>query len=127
MSIEPRIGKQGGVQVHDETPLRDPHRLAELGFQFLVGQVRSSDLMVTAVASRHIGFIRVPADLWMQRRCKQAQEANSRDFKELPELAGMDSGAENAEHESDRLELLVHNIDYGQGFLVGEPHPTREA
>ena len=112
--------------MHDETPLRDLHRPADLGFRFSVGQVRGPDLIVTALASRHAGFIRVPADLRMQRLCKQTQEANLRDFKALLDLTGMYLIVESAENESDLIELLVYDIDYGQGFLVGEPQPTRE-
>lgn len=50
-----------------------------------------------------------------------------RDFKARLDEAGIDLIVENVEDESDLIERLVCNIDYGPGFLFGESHPAREA
>jgi cyclic-di-GMP phosphodiesterase TipF (flagellum assembly factor) len=39
----------------------------------------------------------------------------------------MDLIAEKVEEENEVLGLLEFNVDYGQGFLFGEPRPARDS
>ncbi len=117
---------QADLAAHDASALDELNRLSDLGFRFSVAQVSHLDLNVTALASRHFGFVKVEAAMLLQRTRQQPPEVDLRDFKALLDQAGIDLIVEKIEGEAELVELLDYNIDYGQGFLFGEPRLARE-
>ncbi len=117
---------QADLAAHDALALDELNRLSDLGFRFSVAQVSHLDLNVTALASRHFGFVKVEAAMLLQRTRQQPPEVDLRDFKALLDQAGIDLIVEKIEGEAELVELLDYNIDYGQGFLFGEPRLARE-
>ena len=117
---------QADLAAHDALARDALDRLSDLGFRFSVDQVRHLDLNVTALASRHFGFVKVEAAMLLQRIRQEPPEAGVRDFKALLDQAGIDLIVEKIEGEAELIELLDYNIDYGQGFLFGEPRLARE-
>ena len=117
---------QADLAAHDASALDELDRLSDLGFRFSVAQISHLDLNVTALASRHFGFVKVEAAMLLQRIRRQPPEAELRDFKALLDQAGIDLIVEKIEGEAELVELLDYNIDYGQGFLFGEPRLARE-
>ena len=117
---------QADLAAHDASALDELNRLSDLGFRFSVDQVSRLDLNVTALASRHFGFVKVEAAMLLQRIRQEPPEAGVRDFKALLDQAGIDLIVEKIEGEAELVELLDYNIDYGQGILFGEPRLARE-
>jgi cyclic-di-GMP phosphodiesterase TipF (flagellum assembly factor) len=117
---------QADLAAHDALALDELDRLSDLGFRFSVDQVSHLDLNVTALASRHFGFVKVEAAMLLQSIRRQPPEVDLRDFKALLDQAGIDLIVEKIEGEAELVELLDYNIDYGQGFLFGEPRLARE-
>ena len=117
---------QADLAAHDALARDALDRLSDLGFRFSVDQVRHLDLNVTALASRHFGFVKVEAAMLLQRIRQEPPEAQVRDFKALLDQAGIDLIVDKIEGEAELIELLDYNIDYGQGFLFGEPRLDRE-
>ena len=48
------------------------------------------------------------------------------DLKDALTRAGIDLVVEKIEHERTVRELLDYGVDFGQGYLFGEPRPARE-
>ena len=48
------------------------------------------------------------------------------DFKDLLARNGINLIAERIEDEKTVVQLLDYNVDFGQGYLFGEPKPIRE-
>jgi len=117
---------QADLAAHDALARDELDRLSDLGFRFSVDQVGDLDLNVTALASRHFGFVKVEAGMLLQKIRREPPEVDVRDFKALLDQAGIDLIVEKIEGEAELIELLDYNIDYGQGFLFGEPRLARE-
>ncbi len=96
-------------------------RLARLGCRFSLDQVSSLDFDAAALASRHVRFVKIAGDLLLD---------------EMRDNIGMlralrrhqvDLIVEKVEDEARLVELLDYDIDFGQGFLFGEPRLARPA
>jgi cyclic-di-GMP phosphodiesterase TipF (flagellum assembly factor) len=98
-------------------PLLD--RLAALGCRFSLDQVRRLDLDPAALAARHVRFIKIEAGplLGELKRDSGLLRALRRHHVDLV--------VEKIESEDSLLELLEYEIDFGQGYLFGEPRPAR--
>ncbi len=99
--------------------------LAEMGFRFSVDQVTSLDLDLADLARRRVAFIKVDA-------ARLASNLGSAEtpisiYKLKGDLArtGIDLIAEKVEEEDLVTELVDYNVDFGQGYLFGEPRPAR--
>ncbi len=118
---------QADLASHDAAVVGELDRLSDLGYRFSLNQVNDLILNVTSLASRHFGFVKIGAAALLGRIRQEPPEVDLRDFKTLLDQAGIDLIVDGIESESDLIELLDHNIDYGQGALFGEPRLARDA
>jgi len=101
--------------------------LADLGFTFSMDKVTTLDIDFAEARARHIRYFKIPARLLLGDPAKVGARVHPADLKELLERFGLNLIAERVEHERDVVNLLDYNVDFGQGFLFGEPKPIREA
>lgn len=97
-------------------------RLGRAGFRFSIDQVSGIDCDARALRAMHVGFVKIDAATALGG----GAIANFADFKAALELAGIEVIVEKIESEPVLLELLDHHIDFGQGFLFGEPRLSRD-
>lgn len=119
-------------------------RLGRLGFYFSLDRVRDlARLDIPSLARRRFKFIKIDGSHLLRAGAEAEAEArtaaaagggtativgvNIAAFKRALDVHGVDLIAEKLESEQDLVELLDQNIDYGQGFLFGEPKLSREA
>jgi len=100
-------------------PLLD--RLALLGCRFSLDRVENLDFDATILAARHIGFIKIEGDLLLEA------VAESDDILRALQRHQIDLIVTKIEDESRLLEILDYDVDFGQGFLFGEPRLDRPA
>lgn len=93
--------------------------LAELGLRFSVDNVASASMDVGALARRHVRFVKIEAARLLGF-IQEDGEAARRQLRALKHQR-IELIVEKVEAEKDLVELLDLNIDYGQGFLFGEP------
>jgi cyclic-di-GMP phosphodiesterase TipF (flagellum assembly factor) len=100
--------------------------LAGLGFALSMDQV--SDLRLDFSHLEHLGFryIKVPAHTLISGMPGAHADVAAEDLKDLLARNGMNLIVERIEDEKTVVQLLEFNVDYGQGFLFGEPRPIRE-
>jgi cyclic-di-GMP phosphodiesterase TipF (flagellum assembly factor) len=98
----------------------DLFALARLGFYFSMDRVQTLDFDPTLLARRRFRFVKIEADTLLE------SGADIRAFKRDLDRSGIDLIVEKIENEQQLVELLDHNIDFGQGFLFGEPRLSRE-
>jgi cyclic-di-GMP phosphodiesterase TipF (flagellum assembly factor) len=100
--------------------------LAGLGFALSMDQV--SDLRLDFAHLKHLGFrfVKVPAYTLISGMQGAHAEVAAEDLKDLLARNGMNLIVERIEDEKTVVQLLEFNVDYGQGFLFGEPRPIRE-
>ena len=102
-------------------------RLADLGFAFSMDKIRSLDIDFALARRRQVRYFKVSAGMLLGDPAKAGSRVHPADLKELLARFGLYLIAERVEREKDVVDLLDYNVDYGQGFLFGEPKPIREA
>jgi cyclic-di-GMP phosphodiesterase TipF (flagellum assembly factor) len=104
-----------------ETGARLLDRLASLGCRFSLDRVENLDFDASELAARHVAFIKVEGDLLLD-----AFEDSVGILRALRRHR-IDLIATKVEDESHLLEILDYDVDFGQGFLFGEPRLARPA
>jgi cyclic-di-GMP phosphodiesterase, flagellum assembly factor TipF len=100
-------------------------RLAELGFRFSLDQVTHFDFNFAALAERDFRFVKVHADRLLNPPEDLLDDIDPRDLRAALDRAGIDMIVEKIETDEQLLELLDYDVDYGQGYLFGEPRLSR--
>ncbi|WP_035693714.1 EAL domain-containing protein [Azospirillum halopraeferens] len=98
-------------------------QLARTGFRFSMDQVRDLDAIdVDALARRDFRYLKLDRARLLDPAVRPRVRALLRACKEHD----IDVIVEKIETEAQLVELLDLGIDYGQGYLFGEPRPARK-
>lgn len=100
--------------------------LMKLGFRFSMDQVTSLKMDVAKLAARNVRFVKISAATLMGDRDTLHGDIHASDIKELFSRHGIQLIVDKVETEREVIDILDLNIDYGQGYLFGEPRPVRE-
>jgi len=113
--------KQEDVANHGVALARDLKLLGRLGFQFSMDHVTDLRMDFAALAERHFDYIKIPARTLLSN----TGDIHPADLKKAMERHGIDLIVEKVEDERTVVQLLDFDVDYGQGYLFGEPRPAR--
>ena len=105
----------------DSTLYRDLDRLAQLGYRFSLDKITHLDIDIQALSSRHFRFVKIEAARLVAAAASGAMGDDPRSFKRLLDSYAIDLIVDRIESEPMLLELLELSIDFGQGYLFGEP------
>jgi cyclic-di-GMP phosphodiesterase TipF (flagellum assembly factor) len=100
-------------------------RLAELGFRFSLDQVTHLNLNFSSLAARSFRFVKVNAKFLLDSSADIKSDIAVADIKHQLDRYGLNMIVEKIEQESDLVELLDFEVDFGQGYLFGEPRLSR--
>jgi cyclic-di-GMP phosphodiesterase TipF (flagellum assembly factor) len=112
------------LNAHWEEIAQDLHSLGRLGFYFSMDRVRGLDLDPELLARRRFKYLKLEAATLLASGASGA--LNIRAFKRELDRNAVNLVVEKIESEQQLVELLDHNIDFGQGYLFGEPRLSRE-
>ncbi|UUX51666.1 EAL domain-containing protein [Nisaea acidiphila] len=101
-------------------------RLQDLGFHFSLDQVRTLDIDLPHLADLGFKYIKVGAHMLHEMARGDDPMLDMRRFKGALDRCAMDLIVEKIETEDMLLDLLDLKIDFGQGYLFGEPRPTTQ-
>lgn len=102
-------------------------RLAALGFRFSLDQVNSLNLDYGALAEQHFKYIKIDAETMLREVPQPTTEIDLHDFKKALERQGIDLVVEKIETEDVLRDILDFHVDFGQGYLFGEPKSLNAA
>ena len=105
--------------------LANLRRLAGLGFHFSLDRVTSLDLDPVFLHDRNFRFVKVPTPVLLDETRNANSDLHIGDFKETLSRYGIDLIAEKIEDDRIAAEVVEIDVDYGQGFLFGEPRPVK--
>ena len=105
----------------DDSLWRDLDRLAQMGFRFSMDQVADLDIDASDLSARHFRFLKLDAGRVMDAARQGLFGADPKMLKRTLDSYAIDLIVERIETEGMLRELLDLNIDFGQGFLFGEP------
>lgn len=117
---------QAGLAEHGVEVEQNLERLARLGFQFSMDKVRSLNFEFPALAARHIKFIKIEADVLLAGNDNPEGQQEATRIKKDMRRYDIDLIVEKIEGEDRVIDLLDFDIDFGQGYLFGEPRPSRD-
>ena len=114
--------------VPEELDQLSPHmdRLGKMGYRFALDGVDDFDLDFKKLQKHHFHFVKVNAKALIDRFKESPTGGEIRSFKQQLDDKGIDMIVEHIETEQMLIELLDFNIDYGQGFLFGEPRISKD-
>jgi cyclic-di-GMP phosphodiesterase TipF (flagellum assembly factor) len=99
--------------------------LAERGFRFSIDNVTDLRVEPRELADRGFRFIKVPANLLLNRVGAASTDIHPADLSDLLGRFGIDLVAEKIESENTVVDLLDYDVRFGQGFLFSPPRPVR--
>ncbi len=102
-------------------------RLAALGFRFSLDQVNSMNLDYGALAEQHFKYIKIDAATMLREVPQPTIDIDLQDFKKALERQGIDLVVEKIETEDVLRDTLDFHVDFGQGYLFGEPKSLNAA
>lgn len=100
-------------------------RLSELGFRFSLDQVTHLDIHFAGLVARSFRFVKVDARFLLDSSTDIPSDIAVTDIKQQLDRYGLNLIVEKIERESDVVELLDLEVDFGQGYLFGEPRLSR--
>ncbi len=126
---------QAAFEQRGSVEARNMAKLADFGFRFSIDQVASLDLDFRELQRADVRFVKVAADLLIDRLINDEDEDREGLLKDIQpsDLAGMarrfgvDVIAEKVETERQVIDVLELDIAFGQGHLFGEPRAIRDA
>jgi len=118
---------QASVERHRDTGLKELDRLGKLGFRLSMDQVTSIDFDIEELKSLHIRFLKIEAAKLIEQTRATRQRLDMRAFKQALDRQAVDLIVEKIESEATMVEILDMPVDFGQGYLFGEPRLSKDA
>jgi cyclic-di-GMP phosphodiesterase TipF (flagellum assembly factor) len=100
--------------------------LAGLGFALSMDHVETLSLDFGRLHQLGFRYMKIQADVLMNGTASAGAAIAGEDLKALLARHNIGLIAEHVENEKEVVQLLDFNVDYGQGFLFGEPRAVRE-
>ncbi len=117
---------QSSVERHGREGIAELDRLGQLGFRMSMDQVTSLDFDVADLARQHFRFIKIEVGKLFEQTKSVNQRLDIQAFKQALDRHAIDLIVEKIESEQSMVELLDMPVDFGQGYLFGEPRQTKE-
>ena len=102
-------------------------KLASLGYRFSLDRVTDTNLDARGLAGLGFRFVKIEANTLLGKIRGATPSLDMQDFRLALDRAAIDLIVEKIEAEDTLRELLDYNIDFGQGYLFGEPRLSAEA
>lgn len=112
---------QRALREADDSLWRDLDRLAQMGFRFSVDQVADLDIDAATLSGRHFRFLKLEAGRVMAAARSGLLGTDPKLLKRTLDSYAIDLIIERIETEPMLLEVLDLHVDFGQGYLFGEP------
>jgi cyclic-di-GMP phosphodiesterase TipF (flagellum assembly factor) len=109
----------------DEEIERRLRHLASLGFRFSVDQVSGLSIDCDDLVSLRFKYIKMDTETLLAKVRNPMGPIAVEDIKRIADRHGINMIVEKIESEEQLLDLLDLRIDYGQGYLFGEPRLAR--
>jgi cyclic-di-GMP phosphodiesterase, flagellum assembly factor TipF len=114
------------AMMNDSALAQRIERLGEMGFRLSMDRVTSLNLDFEALRRQRIDFVKIDASVLLSPAAQAAATIDATDLKDALARHGIDLIVEKVEQEKTVVELLDYGVDFGQGFLFGEPRLARE-
>lgn len=104
----------------------DLRRLAAVGYRFSMDQVTDPQFDVRRLADMNVRFAKIEGEMLENLKDGGGGQTAVATLKQTMDAAGIDLIVEKIETEQMLVELLDYSIDFGQGYLFGEPRLSKD-
>lgn len=118
---------QKGAAAHGAEVEQNLEKLARRGFRFSMDRVVDLDFDFPALAARHFKFLKIDAGILLEVFSGDEGANGAAELKRAMRRYDIDLIVGKIEDEQMVISLLEFDIDFGQGYLFGEPRPSRES
>lgn len=118
---------QAAFAAQDAATAESLARLAALGVRFSMDHVNNLRLDGPALSRQGVRFVKIPAKTLLGELRLPQPSIDPRALKDGLDRAGVDLVVDDVESESDLIELIDFQADFGQGFLFGEQRIAKES
>lgn len=118
--MQAHVGRLGGMV------MLELERLARLGFRFSMDQVTELPIDCEDLNRRHFRYVRIEAQRLLEAIRAPNNPLDMAAFQRAAHRNNIDLIVEKIEDEATLVELLDLPVDFGQGYLFGEPRPARD-
>ncbi len=101
-------------------------RLVRTGCRLSLDHLPHLDFDFSGLARRNFHFVKIDAAKILSAQEQAGVGIVMTDLKDALRRNGIDLIAEKIENERTVVDLMDYNVDFGQGYLFGEPRPSRE-
>ena len=101
-------------------------RLGEMGFRLSMDRVTTLNLDFAALHRQRVDFVKIDASVLLSPEAQAQATIDATDLKHALARHGVDLIVDRVEQEKTVVELLDYGVDFGQGYLFGEPRLARE-
>ena len=116
---------QAAVEENTLLEWRQLARLSKLGYRLSMDHLTHLDIDLEELSKRRFAFIKISAHTLLHGMEQAHSRFLSTDIKPAMRRYGIDLIAEKIEDEAAVLDLLDFELDFGQGYLFGEPRRSR--
>lgn len=106
--------------------IEDLRRLSVVGYRYSMDQVTDMRFDVRNLMDKNVQFVKIEGEMLQSLIDPDGTLAGIGALKRNLDTAGIDLIVEKIETEQMLVELLEYNIDFGQGYLFGEPRLSKE-
>ncbi len=117
---------QAAVMAANAAEAANLRHLANLGFRLSLDGVTQLNLDFARVRRLGFQFLKLKASTLLFGMAEAKADVAAEDFKALLFRNGIDLIVERIESEKTVVQLLDYDIEFGQGYLFGEPRPLRD-
>ena len=114
---------QPSIAAEDYVTRVNLQRLRGCGYRFSMDQVTDLDIDLEDLASQGFRYVKLNSHLLHEMARGEDPILDMRSFKGALDRSAMDLIVEKIESEEMLLDLLELKVDFGQGYLFGEPRP----
>jgi len=114
---------QASIAAEDYLTGMNLQRLRGFGYRFSLDQVTDMDLNLPELAAQGFRYIKVGAHMLHELARGDSPVLDMRALKGALDRNAMDLIVEKIESEDMLLDMLELRVDFGQGYLFGEPRP----
>ena len=116
---------QADLPLHRPEIASDLQRLARLGFRFSIDKVTSLNFDLDELHARRFKFVKIDIETLLAEKREKEHPHAIKAIRDAFFRNGIDLIVEKIEDEATLVDLLEDRIDYGQGYLFGEPKLRR--
>lgn len=100
--------------------------LSQMGVRFSMDQVTLLDIDVTKLLSYNVVFVKIDSALLLDTLSSKVGQRAFMTLKKDFDNSGVDLIVQKIETEQNLRDILEYNIDFGQGYLFGEPEQSQK-